>query len=147
MTSRKWDRRFLDLAAHIAQWSKDPGTQVGAVVVRPNKTVLSVGYNGLPRGIADDPHLLRDRDYKLARTVHAEMNALAHSPERPAGCTVYVHPIPPCSNCAAMLVQMDVARVVSPVPSERWRESCHAGRELLKSAGVHVDWMEGAHAE
>jgi deoxycytidylate deaminase len=37
-------------------WSKDPSTKVGAVIVRPDLTVASIGYNGFPRGMSDDPH-------------------------------------------------------------------------------------------
>lgn len=45
----KWIERFVELAAHISQWSKDPSLQVGAVIIRPDRTVASVGFNGLPR--------------------------------------------------------------------------------------------------
>ncbi len=31
--SEKWDRRFIELAQHIATWSKDPSSRVGAVIV------------------------------------------------------------------------------------------------------------------
>ncbi|HIF04044.1 MAG TPA: CMP deaminase, partial [Candidatus Poseidoniales archaeon] len=52
--SEKWDRRFLALAEHIAGWSKDPSTQVGCVVVGVDREIRSTGFNGFPRGIADD---------------------------------------------------------------------------------------------
>ena len=55
----KWDRRFLGLAAHVAEWSKDPSTQVGAVVAN-GKKVVSLGFNGFPQGMSDD-HRLHDR--------------------------------------------------------------------------------------
>tara|TARA_R110000787_G_scaffold186397_1_gene297914 strand:- start:2897 stop:3064 length:168 start_codon:yes stop_codon:yes gene_type:complete len=46
--SAKWDQRFMELAAFIAQWSKDPSTKVGAVIVDPrNKRIVSTGFNGL----------------------------------------------------------------------------------------------------
>ena len=75
-----WDRRFLGLAAHIATWSKDPSTKVGAVIVRPNKTIVSVGFNGLPRGVDDLDSRYNERALKYAMTVHAEANARLRAP-------------------------------------------------------------------
>lgn len=46
----KWDARFLDLAVFIGDWSKDPSTKVGAVLVRPDRTIAGLGFNGFPRG-------------------------------------------------------------------------------------------------
>ena len=41
----KWDVRFLELAKQIASWSKDPSTQVGCVVVGPDREIRSTGFN------------------------------------------------------------------------------------------------------
>lgn len=141
MSDFKWHERFLDMAKLVASWSKDPSTQVGAVIVRPNRTILSVGYNGLPRGVKDDPKLLEDRVYKYPRTVHAEMNAILSSPERPAGCTLYVWPMPPCGPCAGPIVQAGITEVWAPEPRERWLESCNVGLEIFNEAGVHSYWL------
>ena len=53
MSTKKWDDRFLVLAKLIGSWSKDPSTQVGAVIVDDKNRIVSVGYNGFPRGIKD----------------------------------------------------------------------------------------------
>ena len=66
----KWDKRFLGLAAHVAEWSKDPSTQVGAVVAN-GKKVVSLGFNGFPQGLSDD-HRLHDRETKYSLVLHAE---------------------------------------------------------------------------
>ena len=58
--SEKWDRRFLDLAAHISTWSKDPSTKVGCVVVGEDREIRSTGFNGFPRGIEDDEERLAE---------------------------------------------------------------------------------------
>ena len=42
MIDNKWHNRFMELAEHVAQWSRDPSTKVGAVIVRPDKSVASV---------------------------------------------------------------------------------------------------------
>lgn len=62
----KWDRRFLKIAREGATWSKDPSTQVGAVIVDQANCVVSLGYNGLPRGVSDRRDRLDDRLKKYA---------------------------------------------------------------------------------
>jgi len=132
-----WDERFLQLAQHIAQWSKDPSTKVGAVIVRPNRTIASVGYNGFPRGVNDDERL-NDRPYKYAMTVHAEANAILSANERLDGCTLYVTPLSPCSSCASILIQSGIKRIVAYMPHqpEHWADSFAIARTMLDEAGV-----------
>ena len=77
--SDKWDQRFLDLAAHIAGWSKDPSTKVGCVVVGEDREIRSTGFNGFPRGISDDNDRLTDREKKYPLICHAEENAIMHA--------------------------------------------------------------------
>lgn len=132
-----WDDRFLKLAQHIAQWSKDPSTKVGAVIVRPNRTIASVGYNGFPRGVNDDERL-NDRPYKYAMTVHAEANAILSANERLDGCTLYVTPLSPCSSCASIIIQSGIKRVVAYMPHqpEHWADSFAIARTMLDEAGI-----------
>ena len=59
LMSNKWDLRFLELARHISDWSKDPSTKVGCVVVGPDREIRSTGFNGFPRGIKDDDDRLQ----------------------------------------------------------------------------------------
>ena len=58
--SEKWDQRFIELAQHISGWSKDPSTKVGCIVVGEDREIRSTGFNGFPRGIADDSERLED---------------------------------------------------------------------------------------
>lgn len=111
----KWDLRFLELADHIAQWSKDPRTKVGAVIVDEKKRVVSVGYNGFPRGVDDTPDRYEDRPTKHLYVAHAERNALDNAPLMVDGCTIYV-PLVPCNECAKSIIQKGITRVVSYVP-------------------------------
>lgn len=135
-----WDRRFLTEAEHIAKWSKDPSTQVGALVVR-DRQILSTGYNGFPRGVADLPGRLNDREERLLRTVHAEANAVAQAARNGAslkGSTIYVWPFIPCSSCCVLLIQAGVLRIVAPdkpIP-DRWRRSFELSRDMFTEAGV-----------
>lgn len=139
----QWDTRFLDLAAHIASWSRDPSTQCGAVIVRPDKTVASIGFNGLPRGVADTDERLHNREVKLGMVVHSEVNAILHARESLAGYTLYVHPFHPCSNCAAAIIQSGSTRVVTLATPEdkaaRWAANFALSAEMFAEAGVAVD--------
>ncbi len=136
----KWDQRFLDMAKHVSQWSKDPSTQTGAVIVRPDRTVASIGYNGFPRGVSDRDDRLADRDMKLEMTVHCEMNAIITAREPLHGHTLYCYPFTCCARCAAHVIQAGIVRVVSPVPSKdirsRWAESLYLSRRMFREAGV-----------
>lgn len=150
--SLKWDRRFLRLAQHIAAWSKDPSTQVGCVVVGPDREIRSTGFNGFPRGIADCPERLADRSQKYPLICHAEENAIMHAARIGVAlkdCRAYVT-WPPCTRCARSLVQAGVKEVVYPagieIP-ERWQEDFDLSISLLREAGIAVRTVDGLGAE
>lgn len=140
-TTLKWDRRFLELAALIGSWSKDPSTKVGAVIVRPDRTIASTGYNGFPRRTDDDPALLEDREVKYARIVHAEVNAIVHASEDLSGHTLYTTPFPPCDRCAGIVIQSGITRVVYPSLTEdvqRWSAAFQTAQQLFDEAGIQL---------
>ena len=141
--SEKWDSRFLELAKLISEWSKDPSTKVGCVVVGEDREVRSTGFNGFPRGIEDDPTRLGDRDQKYPLICHAEENAIMHAARIGVslkGNTAYVT-WPPCSRCSRSLIQAGVKEVVYPsdvdVP-ERWKEDFEISTGMLNEAGITV---------
>ena len=134
---RKWDERFLDLADRIAAWSKDPSTKVGAVIIRPNRTLVSIGYNGLPRGIEDIYERYEDRETKYQMVIHAEMNAILTATEELKGYTLYVTPLHPCPQCAATIIQVGIKRVVSRGNRrEDWKERLAVSQKMFEGAGV-----------
>mgnify|MGYP001381460562 CR=1 FL=1 len=145
----KWDRRFLALAQHIAGWSKDPSTQVGAVIVESGTNlVLGQGYNGFARGIDDSPERYENRELKYKLVVHAEVNAILAAGLRARGATLYVWPsfmMPPiCNDCAKMAVQAGVAEIVGFEIDEaqlderqlRWKDSILLSRQMWDEAGL-----------
>lgn len=136
---KPWDGWMLDMARFVATRSRDPSTKVGAVIARPDHTIAAIGYNGLPRGVADDERLL-DRTWKYAATVHAEVNAILNAREPVRGCTLYVAPLHPCANCASVIIQAGIARVVAAQPAEpeRWAESFRIAAAILAEAGIEV---------
>jgi dCMP deaminase len=141
--SEKWDKRFLALASHIAGWSKDPSTQVGCVVVGPDREIRSTGFNGFPRGIEDSIARLENRELKYPLICHAEENAIMHAARigiSLKGCTAYVT-WPPCSRCARSLIQAGVDEVVYPSESEipgRWGDDFEIAASMMNEAGLAV---------
>ena len=141
--SEKWDLRFIELAHHISGWAKDPSTKVGCIVVGEDREIRSTGFNGFPRGIADDPKRLEDREQKYPLICHAEENAIMHAARiglSLKGCTAYVT-WPPCTRCARSLIQAGVVEVVYPtkieVP-ERWQKDFDMSTSMMKEAGIKI---------
>jgi dCMP deaminase len=141
--SEKWDIRFVELAKHISQWSKDPSTKVGCVVVGEDREIRSTGFNGFPRGISDDTERLVNREMKYPLICHAEENAIMHAARIGVslkGSTAYVT-WPPCSRCARSLIQAGIKEVVysnqEEIP-ERWVEDFTISCEMLTEAGVII---------
>lgn len=135
-----WNRYLMRFAETAAIKSKDPSTKVGCVIVGEDREILSTGFNGLPRGVADLPERL-ERPAKYKFVSHAEMNAVAHAARtgtRLKGGTAYVtHP--PCSICARMLIQAGVVCVVvgdgtTSMPEEEFV----VAKAMFEEAGVAV---------
>lgn len=114
----KWDERFLDLAFHVAQWSKDPSTKVGSVIVRPDNRIVSLGYNGFPRGVCDHEERYAERAVKYKFVAHAERNALDNVSEDVTGCTLY-STLQPCPECAKSIIQRGIKKVVTNLDLQR----------------------------
>lgn len=135
----KWDRRGLELAQFVSGWSKDPSTQCGAAVLRPDCTVASVGYNGFPKGIKDDGRLT-DTELKRSIIRHAEENAIsnAYSHYDLEGGTMFVYPLHPCTKCAGAIIQAGIRRVVAVAADHPdWPPDQPAA--FLREAGVEVE--------
>ena len=136
-----WDKRYAELAHHVAGWSKDPRTKVGAVLVgRPGE--VSLGYNGFPRGVADTPERLCNREIKHKFTQHAERNVLDNTRFDTQGSTLYVT-MYPCSECAKSIVNRGISRVVCPTPSDEhpWKEDARFSEIIFSEGNVLVDFF------
>lgn len=136
-----WDIYFLSLALNTSYKSKDPSTQVGAVIAKDN-TVISTGYNGFPRQMKDCSKLLNNRESKLERTIHGEINAFIFAKRDISGATLYTWPFIPCDKCAPIFIQAGIKRVVYPeygsgVP-DRWKYSMDLSKEFFIESGVEV---------
>ena len=134
----KWTDRFLALAKHVATWSKD-STQVGAVAVDESKRIIETGYNGVPRGVQDDPARLQ-RPAKYLWVAHAEENLVSHAARQTLeGTTVYVTHLC-CSKCARMLVNAGVSKVVCGDGSTSMpKAEFDVAIQMFKEAGVILE--------
>ena len=137
----KWSQRFLDLAEHIAEWSHDPRTKVGAVIVDEQKRVVSMGYNGFPRGVNDSDERYNDRSTKHLFVCHAERNALDNAPHSVQGCTMYV-PLIPCNECAKSIIQNGISKVVSYKTNREDTFNWNITRIMFEEAGVLLEETE-----
>lgn len=147
----KWDRRFIDLATTVGGWSKGPRKRVGAVIVRPDRSVASMGYNGAPRGFDDERFLAMRREEQHKIVVHAEVNAIYQLSESDDELiddgqiyTIYISPLHPCENCAVWLIENGIKRVVAYCghTSNDWAESAKAAEKLFIAHNVDYTFVE-----
>ena len=143
MQSKDWHNKYCRLAKEISTWSKDPSTQIGAVVVGEDGQILSQGFNGFPRGINDSEERLNNRERKYELVVHGEMNAIYNATLNGVSLknsTMYVYGLPTCNECAKGIIQVGIKKVVVTRPDLKhnvaWEESIKNAKALFKEAGV-----------
>lgn len=136
-----WESYFMGIAHLSALRSKDPNTQVGAVIVDEDKKVVSIGYNGFPKGCDDDTYPWTSEgstlESKYAYVVHAELNAILNSPRSVKGCTIYVS-LFPCHECAKAIIQSGIKCIVYESDKYADSDSVQASKRMLNSAGVSL---------
>ncbi|WP_407535816.1 deoxycytidylate deaminase [Cetobacterium somerae] len=140
-----WDEYFMGVAILSAKRSKDPGTQVGACIVTPDKRIVGVGYNGLPAGCSDDEFPWnREGDFlnsKYAYVCHAELNAILNSTKNLKGCTIYVD-LFPCNECAKSIIQSGISEIVYLSDKYNNTDSNTASKKLLNAANVKLRQLD-----
>ena len=142
MSCQKWDLRFLELAKFISSWSLDPSTKVGAVITDTENRVVSVGYNGFPKGIKDDDRL-NNREVKYQIVVHGEINAIMFANKSLENCTLYTYPFEPCPRCAGVIIQSGIKRIVAPFNTiDRWENDFKLSRQLFSEANIMINYYE-----
>lgn len=140
MKSQKWDLRFLELAKFISNWSLDPSTKVGAVITDKDNRVVSVGYNGFPKGISDD-HRLDNRETKYQIIVHGEINAIMFANKNLRDCTLYTYPFEPCPRCAGIIIQSGIKKIIAPINTiDRWENDFKLSRQLFNEANIKIEY-------
>lgn len=137
-----WDEYFMGVARLTAERSKDPNSQVGACIVSPNHKILSMGYNGFPRGCSDDEYpWAREGDelsVKYTYVTHAELNAILNfrgGTTGLEGAALYVT-LFPCNECAKAIIQTGIRTVVYESDKYAATPSTVASKKMFDSAGV-----------
>ena len=136
-----WDEYFMGVALLASQRSKDPSTQVGACIVNDDNRIMSVGYNGFPRGCSDDEFPWEREGNKSTLTkypyvCHAELNAILNAGGNSLkGCRIYVA-LFPCNECAKMIIQSGIKEVIYLSDKYANSENNIASRKLLDACKV-----------
>jgi dCMP deaminase len=137
----------MNLARHIATWSKDQSRGVGCVIVGPDHEVISMGYNGFPRGIDDTVDERHQRPAKYSWTEHAERNAIYNAARQGVstkGAVMYL-PWYPCMDCARAIIQCGIAELVAVQPDwndERWGKDFNMVHGMFIEVGLKVRFVE-----
>lgn len=138
-----WDEYFMGVAILASQRSKDPSTQVGACIVNDDNKIMSVGYNGFPRGCSDDEFPWErsaesEGMTKYPYVCHAELNAILNAGGNSLkGCRIYVV-LFPCNECAKAIIQCGINEVIYISDKYKDTELVKASKRMLSSAGIKL---------
>ncbi len=135
-----WDEYFMSVAILAGMRSKDPNSQVGACIVSSDNKILSMGYNGFPRGCSDDEFPWaregEPMDTKYLYVVHSELNAiLNYRGGSLEGAKLYVS-LFPCNECAKAIIQAGIKTVVYDQDKYQDTPSVMASKRMMDAAGV-----------
>ena len=138
-----WDEYFMGVATLSGRRSKDPSTQVGACIVSQDNKILSMGYNGFPKGCSDDEfpwgkeHELDDPyNAKYFYSTHSEFNAiLNYRGGSLEGSKLYVT-LFPCNECAKAIIQAGIKTIIYGGDKYAHTPAVKASKRMLNAAGV-----------
>jgi len=143
--TQDWDHYFLDLVRTVSTKSKDPHTQIGCVIVGPDREIRSTGYNSFVRGLDDTVAERSERPEKYWWIEHAERNAIYNAARMGTslrGCTIYV-PSLPCVDCARAIVSVGIREVVNSrqavevwLQKTQWQPHNERVRQMFSECGV-----------
>ena len=135
-----WDEYFMGVAMLSGMRSKDPNTQVGCCIVSEDNKILSIGYNGFPKGCSDDEFPWgregEPLDTKYLYVTHSELNAiLNYRGGSLEGAKLYVS-LFPCNECAKAIIQAGIKTIVYDCDKYADTPSVIASKKMLDAAGV-----------
>ncbi len=141
-----WDEYFMGVALLAANRSKDPNSQVGCCIATEQNVIVSVGYNGFPRGCSDD-ELPWERegeyqDTKYPYVVHAELNAILNSTNTNLhGCKLYVT-LFPCNECCKAIIQSGIKTVYYLSDKYATSKETLASKKMFALAGIKTEQLK-----
>lgn len=110
------------------------------------KKLVSLGWNGFPRGLNDEVPERHDRPLKYKWTEHAERNAIYNAAAKGhplLRCTIYLNWYP-CADCARAIIQAGITEIVCYEPDwqdERWGADFRVVKEMLDEVGMKVRFL------
>jgi len=136
-----WDEYFMGIAILSGLRSKDPSSQVGSCIVSEDNKILSMGYNGFPKGCSDDefPWIREGEmlDTKYAYVTHSELNAiLNYRGGSLEGSKIYVS-LFPCNECAKAIIQSGIREIIYDSDKYADTPGVIASKRMLDAASVH----------
>ena len=160
---QSWDSYFMAIVEEVSKKSKDPSSQVGAIIVEPESNIIvSTGFNGFPRRVDQcqeaismdrhgkilcpvDCHLRKreERPVKYFYYEHAERNAIYNAARRGTavcGCRMYCLRMP-CADCARAIIQVGITSLMIAEDQEtpqQWVASCTVAKLMLEESGVYI---------
>jgi len=138
----------MSLARFVAEWSKDRSRKFGAVIVDDREVLVSLGWNGFPRGIDDNVEERHHRPVKYQWTEHAERNAIYNAVAKgnsTLGCRMYL-PWFACADCARAIIQSGIDDFIGVEPDwndPKYGPDFKVTKQLFQEAGVMVHFMPG----
>jgi dCMP deaminase len=142
-------KQYFKLAQVQADiFSKDPSTKVGAILLAPDSLqVLSLGYNGMPRGILETVEQRWERPIKYRYVEHAERNALYNACRHgtPIEGAIAVVTLFPCTDCTRALIQSGVKCIVTQKPDltcQRWGEDFTISMEMIQETNMECIYVD-----
>ncbi|KNG79084.1 deoxycytidylate deaminase [Mycoplasma sp. HU2014] len=146
-----WKQYFMLIAKASAMRSKDPTTQVGAIVVNKLNQIMSTGYNGFPRGVSDDEFPWQRQgaewiDLKYAYVAHAEVNAIVSARTNLTDCDLYVT-LFPCNECTKIIIQAGIKKVYYSLDKYHDQKEYIASRRMLDAAKIEYEQLPDIELE
>ena len=141
-----WDAYFMGVALLSGERSKDPNSQVGACIVSEDNKILSIGYNGFPKGCSDD-EVPWEREGEFAETkypyvCHGELNAiLNYTGTTLKNSRIYVA-LFPCNECAKAIIQSGIKEVIYKEDKYADTDAIKISKKMLKMGGVKIRQYE-----
>lgn len=143
-----WDECFMNLAKVAAMRSKDPNTQVGACIVDNNNHILSIGYNGAPKGFNDDIFPWDNNgnylETKYPYVCHAESNAITNyqgNKDAFQKAKIYVT-LFPCNECAKLIIQSGIKEVIYESDKYATTDNTIAAKRMFDECGINYHQLE-----
>jgi dCMP deaminase len=140
-----WDSYFLSICQTIAEKSSCHSRKIGAILVKDH-AIISTGYNGPPRKIAHcnpccprrEQGFVSGEGLHLCRAVHAEVNCIAQAARNGVitkNATMYMTCGIPCKNCAGVIINAGIKRLVCP----NLETYDNVAPKMFLEAGVKID--------